>query len=284
MKIIETFPFFNELDLLELHLNTTTEYVDRYLITESRFSHSGEEKPLFLSDNLNRFKEHAEKIEIQVIDSFPKGVTLFEADWYQRDSAKPLLDKLLVDGDILIYGDVDEVPRPSAIHNALNGLRSTDRYEVAHLAQDLFFYYLNFQEISGTLLSFMGEYEGVTRKSWLGTTVNRWEACKRQSPTSLRNPERKQSGFRVPFGGWHFSWVGSSEPTDLKSRVSRKLQNTAHQEFASPLNRLLLDRRLRKGKDLVGRRSARFRRQENLGFLPEYVLGNLDKFDHLILK
>ena len=284
MKVIEAFPFFNELDLLEVHLNTTADFVDRYLITESRFSHAGEEKPLYLSDNLQNFAQHADKIEIQIVESFPKGVTLFEADWYQRDSAKPVLDKMLVDGDVLIYGDVDEIPRPSALHNALRGLKSSEQFEVAHLAQDLFFYYLNLQEVSGTLLSYMGEYDGVKSKSWLGTTVNRWEACKSQSPTSLRNPERKQAGFRVPFGGWHFSWVGSSEPADLKSRVSRKLQNTAHQEFASPLNRLLLNRRLRKGRDLVGRRSARFKRQENLGLLPDYVLANMNKFDHLILK
>lgn len=78
------FPFFNELDLLEIHLATLTEVVDHFVITEARFSHSGKSKPLYLSENFQRFSEYASKMTVQVVDKFPPGIKNFEADWFQR--------------------------------------------------------------------------------------------------------------------------------------------------------------------------------------------------------
>ena len=45
MKIIDVFPFFNELDLLEIRLNTLDPYVDHFILTESTKTNSGIDKP-----------------------------------------------------------------------------------------------------------------------------------------------------------------------------------------------------------------------------------------------
>lgn len=282
MKTVSTFPFFNELDILEIHLETVSSVVDHFVITESRFSHAGAPKPLYLTENMHLFEKFKEKITIQVIDEFPAGVNLFEADWHQRDSAKAVLAKLMEPEDILIYGDVDEIPRTSAIQRAVRVLQTDPDVEVAHLAQDLFYYYLNLRETSGTLLSYMGEYPGTSGKKWLGTTVQMWKSVGDSSMTSLRNPERKSKGARIPYGGWHFSWVGSPDRSPALDRVAQKLENTAHQEFRTGRNVARLAKRISRGKDLVGRRSARFEVDLDLDFLPEYVLANLDHFQHVI--
>jgi beta-1,4-mannosyl-glycoprotein beta-1,4-N-acetylglucosaminyltransferase len=284
MAIIDCFPFYNELDLLEVHLETMDSTVDFYVITEARQSHSGLDKPLFLSDNWQRFKKFEAKIILNIVDKFPEGVRLFEADWYQREHAKPILEGLMKPGDFLIYGDVDEIPRPSAVRRAIRLLNSSPGKEVAHLAQDLFYYYLNLREESGKLLSFMGEYPGVKDRKWLGTTVNKWEAVAHEKLTDLRNPERKEVGLRIPYGGWHFSWVGGPGRESAEERVMTKLINTAHQEFKTPRNLRNLRKRVAIGKDLINRPGAKFRQVSDLSFLPEYILENIEKYEHLLTQ
>ena len=46
MKIIDCTTYYSEDLMLDIRFNILNEYVDRFIITESRFSHSGEKKPL----------------------------------------------------------------------------------------------------------------------------------------------------------------------------------------------------------------------------------------------
>jgi beta-1,4-mannosyl-glycoprotein beta-1,4-N-acetylglucosaminyltransferase len=186
--------------------------------------------------------------------------------------------------DVLIYGDVDEISRPSAILRAIAALDANKQLDVAHLAQDLFYYYINSREESGRLLSFMGEYKGIKEKKWLGTTVNRWSSAQHSKLTDLRRPERKERGIRIDYGGWHFSWVGGAQKASAAERVALKLDNTAHQEFRTVRNQRKLKSRVVSGKDIVHRRFAKFKKIRDLSYLPEFVLANLDRFDYLILK
>ena len=45
--LIDAFTFNNELDLIEKRLEYLYNYVDRFLIVESNYTHSGKEKPLY---------------------------------------------------------------------------------------------------------------------------------------------------------------------------------------------------------------------------------------------
>lgn len=283
IKVVSCFPFFNELDLLEIHLETLDSVVDLFVITEARQSHAGLSKPLYLTENLRSFEKFREKLVVQVVD-IPESVTLFEADWYQRECAKGVLSEIMNHDDVLIYGDVDEISRPSAILRAIAALNANKQLEVAHLAQDLFYYYINSREESGRLLSYMGEYKGIKKRKWLGTTVNRWSSVQHSKLTDLRRPERKERGIRIDYGGWHFSWVGGAQKAPAAERVALKLENTAHQEFKTSINQRKLTRRVLSGKDIAHRRFAKFRKIKDLSYLPEFVLANLDRFDYLILK
>ena len=60
MKIYDCFIYFDEDLLLDVRLNILDKFVDKFVIVESKFSHSGEERePNF---NINNFKKY-EKIE-----------------------------------------------------------------------------------------------------------------------------------------------------------------------------------------------------------------------------
>jgi beta-1,4-mannosyl-glycoprotein beta-1,4-N-acetylglucosaminyltransferase len=281
-KIYDVFPFFNELDLLEIRLNHLAPYVDYFVITEATMTHAGNAKPLYFHENRDRFSKFEGKIIHQVVDDFPSSLNTFERDWFQRNEVKAVLASHLNDDDVLIYGDIDEIPSQSAIEQALENL--DNGINMNHLAQDLFYYYLNLEETSGTLLSNMGEFPGVTDKKWLGTTVSRWAYSKQFSITSLRDRDHVGVSRRVSNGGQHFSYVGGPVPTSADERIRAKLRESAHQELNIWRTNSFLKLRLSRGKDIFGRRGAKLKLRNDLSYLPEYILQNLAKFESLIQK
>jgi len=283
MKIYDVFPFFNELDLLDIRLNTLNEVVDEFIITEASETHSGLSKPFYFSDAIDKFKKFSHKITIQHVQKFPKNLTGFERDRFQRDQVKQILNRKMNDQDILIYGDVDEIPNIGAIEKAINLLKTGDK-KIAHLAQDIYYCYLNQKEVSGTLHSFTGEYGIRFRPKWLGTNVSKWEYSKSFTPTDLRDPIHKRCGIRISNGGSHFSYVGSEGGQSVEERISKKIVSSAHVEFNNETYLLELRKRISDSKDIFGRRRSRFKIINNLDYLPPYVLANLEQFQSLIKR
>lgn len=101
-KIYDVFPFFNELDLLEIRLNHLAPFVDYFVITEATMTHAGNLKPLYFHENRDRFSKFEGKIIHQVVDDFPSTLNTFERDWFQRNEVKPVLEARLNDDDVLI--------------------------------------------------------------------------------------------------------------------------------------------------------------------------------------
>jgi beta-1,4-mannosyl-glycoprotein beta-1,4-N-acetylglucosaminyltransferase len=56
MKVIDVFPFFNELDILEIRLNILDPYVDCFILSEATKTFSGLDKPLYYQENKDRFE------------------------------------------------------------------------------------------------------------------------------------------------------------------------------------------------------------------------------------
>lgn len=281
-QTFDVFPFFNELDLLDIRLNHLDDFVDYFVITEATVTHAGNPKPLYFADNRAQFSKFEKKIVHQVVDDIPSDLSTFERDWFQRDRVKNLLETLLNDDDILIYGDVDEVPSHSGLIESFEHLRQGN--VMNHLAQDLFYYYMNLEEVSGTLLSNMGEFPNVPTRKWLGTTVSSWEYAKNFSITNLRDPSHLAVSKRIEDGGSHFSYVGGPIPTSAEIRVRAKLTESAHQELNGWRTNSFLKGRLSRGKDIFGRRGSKFEQRTDLSYLPPYVLGNIDKFESLIQR
>ena len=51
MKTFDCFPFFNELDLLDLRLRHLSNIVDKFIIVEGEYSHQGRKKKLYFDEN-----------------------------------------------------------------------------------------------------------------------------------------------------------------------------------------------------------------------------------------
>ena len=100
-------------------------------------------------------------------------------------------------------------------------------------AQRMFYCYLNMEEVSGNLLSYAGEFPGVTKKQWIGSKMCSFRLLREQNLKlgELRFPERKEIGIRVSDGGWHFGYMGGHGEKNAKKRVAEKVKSAAHQEF-----------------------------------------------------
>ena len=59
MKIIDCTTFFNEPLLFDIRLNVLNEYVDKFIVCEATFTHSGNKKKINFDKNLfPKFKQN----------------------------------------------------------------------------------------------------------------------------------------------------------------------------------------------------------------------------------
>ena len=279
-KIYDCFPFFNELDLLEIRLNYLDSVVDYFVLCESTITFSGLPKKLFYNENKHLFEKFGHKIIHVVVDDTPKEYVKtnpFKTDQHQRNSVIKGL-KSCTDDDIIISSDLDEFPNIDRIKNL------KEFYEpdvLFHLAQNMYYYYFNLKETSGNLLSHSGEFDGVVDKRWLGTKICNYGFLKNHGVDKLRHPSMRELGRRVDDAGWHFTYVGGHKEMTARQRVLLKIECAAHQEFNNSFYKMSVSNNIEGNKDVFFRDSKFEIVPIDEGF-PSYIVDNREKFAHLI--
>lgn len=278
--VYDCFQFFNELDILKIRLNVLDSVVDRFVISEATETFSGLKKPLYYEENKEMFAEFADKIIHVVVEDTPKGDTHYR-DTFQKNAVTRGLAGC-TDEDIIIFSDLDEIPNPDKIREILNNFRNDKIY---HFAQRLFYCYLNMEEVSGKLLSYAGEFEGVARRKWIGSKMLSYKLLREQNLLlgELRFPERKEIGIRVEDGGWHFGYMGGHGERDIRRRVQEKVVSAAHQEYNSRHVLSQVTDQIKEGKDIFGR-DAQFVRCEIDETFPQYIREHQKELDFLIMQ
>lgn len=278
--VYDCFQFFNELDILKLRLQVLSPVVDRFVISEATTTFSSLPKPLYYEENKEMFAEFADKIIHVTVDDTPPGDT-HTRDTFQKSAVGRGL-KDCTDEDIVIFSDLDEIPNPVKIQEILADF---DQTKIYHFAQRLFYCYLNMEEVSGKLLSYAGDFEGVEQKQWIGSKLCSYKLLREQKLQlgELRFPERKADGIRVADGGWHFGYMGGHGEADIRKRVQDKVVSAAHQEYNK--REVLSDvaDKIRDGQDIFGR-DARFVMRTIDATYPVYLQEHQVEYAHLILQ
>lgn len=277
--VYDCIPFFNEIDILKLRLHILDPIVDKFIIEEATVTFSGQPKELCFEKNKELFREFLPKIEYIVVDNSPEDTTTHLRDKFQKNA----LEKGLVnatDEDVIILSDVDEIPNPKVLKEIIASFNPDKIY---HLAQRMFYCFLNMEEVSGNLLSITGEFPGVERKLWLGSKIFSKKSIPENGIIELREASvTSPDAVRVSDGGWHFGYMGNTKEKDVAKRIGTKVVAAAHQEYnddvllAEAADRLLL------GQDMFGR-DARFVRVEVDESYPEYLLAHRDEYEYLIM-
>lgn len=239
-RIFDSFIFFNELDLLEMRLNLLAPHVDRFVLVEATRSFQGQPKPLFFSDNRQRFAAFLDKIEHVVVDDFPENATTWDREHFQRDAILRGLGDC-DDEDLVIVSDADEIPRPETIP------RELEKGVVALLKQRLFYYRLNLGCVEMSDMP----WSAVLRRRDLDSPATLRKRIVDVHSALLTGGDVGIKPFQiVEGGGWHFSYLGSA-----KNAVA-KIEAFSHDEFNAPQFKDLdaIEDAINSGRDLLGRR------------------------------
>ena len=119
MKIIDCTSFYNEHMMYEVRLNVLKDKVDKFIVTESTYSHSGKKKKL--NFDINNYPKFKDKIRYIVIDKEPEGIvdennnpaiqrdnSLKRIELSYNENLKELKD--VHDDDFILLSDNDEIP------------------------------------------------------------------------------------------------------------------------------------------------------------------------------
>jgi beta-1,4-mannosyl-glycoprotein beta-1,4-N-acetylglucosaminyltransferase len=287
--------YFDEELILDVRLNTLNEFVDYFVIVESRFTHSGEERNLQF--NHQKFEKFKDKIIYLIYDQQPAGVKsinnkdtehkissqyIFNAG-HRENGQRNYIAKGLADADaddIILISDVDEIPNLDNINF------QNINEKIILFKQNMFYYKFNLH---------------LQKLIWTGT-----KGCKKRdllNPQWLRNvKDRKYPFFRLDTffsknkyqsikyindGGWHF--------TNLKTakKIHFKLKSYLHhREFdVNPLtidqiNEIINDKRaiynLNVDKSETKWGSGDKLEKFEIKKLPIYIQKNLNNFKEWI--
>jgi beta-1,4-mannosyl-glycoprotein beta-1,4-N-acetylglucosaminyltransferase len=298
VKIFDIFLFYNELDLLELRLNTLNDCVDYFVISECNKTFSGKKKPLYYDENKLRFKNfHHKIIHNIVVDNYDnyenidkslhsnftdrnkkylhksngqklKNLNInFQREVYQRDSIFNALIGLAKPEDLILSSDADEIPNPIEILNLRSNLQEDIIY---HFRQNWYMYYMN------------NNYN----KDWFGTRACSFKLLRKISVDLLRYPmedRSMQNGYIIENGGWHFSFLGGYEK--IKSKLDAyNYQGRRTSYFLKLLNLIYpgyLKRRFLQNKDIFLDNRKFTLQKIDINF-PKYLFENLDLFKDYI--
>lgn len=204
-RIYDCFTFFNELDLLELKLHELADHVDKFVIVESTVTFQGVPKPLYFSENKQRFEKFLDKIIHIVVDDAPISNCAWHREAHQRNQiVRGLVD--CADHDIIIVEDLDEIIRPSVLPEIAAILK--DPRIVVSCDQDLYAFYMDYYCCP-----------------WSGSVAACYSFLKNRFPEQMRELRNNPNVCHVAKAGWHFSWIGGVD------QVILKLQSFSHTEY-----------------------------------------------------
>ena len=220
MKIFDCTLYYDEDLMLEVRLNILDKYVDKFVISESKYTHSGREKKL--NFNINKFPDFKKKIIYLTVDNEPSDliydhnvekkkhmrINSIKRIAHQRNKLSEGLNEAH-DEDFIFYSDNDEMP------NFTNYNFEENKNKIVMFKQKLFYYKFN-------LLC--------DRVDWFGT-----KGCKKKNLISfewLRQIKTKKYPFFrfdtmfsknkytnvkiIENGGWHFTRVQTPEDIHTK--------------------------------------------------------------------
>ena len=225
MRIFDCTTFYSEHLMLDVRFNILNEKVDKFIVVESLFSHSG--KPKKFNFDIKNYQKFKDKINYIIIENEPEGLivnqnlssaekrlnSLKRVEQSYDYMAKSLNDA--EDNDLIILSDNDEIPN-------LNSKQFLNSKKNIFIFEQLFFYY-----------KFNLHYDLM---NWFGS-----KACRKKKLMSmpwLRNLKNKQYPFWrfdtlfsktkynnleiIKDGGWHFTNLMTAE------KLYEKMSNFGH--------------------------------------------------------
>ena len=287
--------FYDEDLVIDLRLNILNDYVHKFVIVESKFTHSGKKRELLF--DINKYSKFKEKINYIVLENEPVDLEIVhDNDTDDKKNSKYIMNALKREnfqrngikkgltnaepGDLILVSDVDEIPNLSNLD--LNEINDN----IILFKQNFYYYKFNLK---------------LEDMPWLGTKGCKYKNLK--SPQWLRNIKDKKYPFwrldvlfsdkkysNIKFidnGGWHFSNMKTPEEIEKKMRTYLH-----HREYdIKPLGTKKIEEMIKSKKSIYNLRAdmknEKIDGTQNLKAtdgreLPEYLKKNKTKYSNWI--
>jgi len=266
-KIIDCITFFDNNLMFNLRYNILYEFVDYFVVCESKFDHQGNKKEInFKQDKIY----NQNKIKYFVMnEKFPTNTNAWQNQAIQREFLLKSLN-FAKEEDYIFFSDPDEIPRPEILKN----FNLKKKYGI--FMQKCFNYKLNLYN----------KYES----PWEGTRV-----CKKKNLESIDFMRQKIISKNLKYNflridkeksielfndaGWHFNNIMTPK------EISIKLKTFAHTEFREDKfsNPETIQQKIDQKIDLFGRDQHYTAIDLNEDF-PIYILENKKKYSDFLIE
>ena len=290
MKIIDTTTYFEEELMMNLRFNILNNYVDKFIVSEARFTHSGHEKDIKFDKK--KFPQFEDKIIHIILDKEPEEVIkkkkLSNSELRmnsiiriksQRDFILKYLSSFSNE-DYLIHSDNDEI---QDLKN-FDLKKNTRKFVIFN--QKMYYYKFNLS---------------LPNLNWFGS-----KACKIKNLKSidiLRSIKNKtypfyridtffskfkhQSLYIVENGGWHFSNLKNLDELERKylndeNHAEYEAQGFTKNKIIENLKNKTIDYNHSAKKNASNRFQSTKLEKVNLNILPEFIINNIDKYQDWI--
>lgn len=208
-KIIDSFIFFNEFDMLKLRLNYLNDVVDYFLICECNHTHSAIPKSYYLDEIIDSIPEDIRKKIIRIKYEVD-GRYYYNDAWRLESEHRSFIGKNLNQfqpSDIIMISDLDEIPKKEYLNEVFSAWNEDSLYVGKF---DMFHY--NFTTC-------------VSLNSWTGTILCSVKKCI-ELGSDVLHKNRGSNWYEIYENcGWHFSYFGDPE------KIKLKIKSFAHQEI-----------------------------------------------------
>ena len=291
MKIIDTTTYFEEKLMMELRFNILDSFIDKFVVCESRYSHSGKEKKI--NFDINDYPKFKEKIIHLIVDKEPSNLIskkdLSTSDKrynsvirikHQRNSIMSVLNQFSAE-DYIIYSDNDEIPNLENI----DLIHSKNKFIIFN--QKIFYYKLNL------LLPTLNWYGSKSCKLKNIKDIDNLRAIKNKKYPFFRldtlfSEVKHQNVEMVNEGGWHFSNLKNINELEKKylndeNHSEYEAQGFTLERIKDNIKNKVIDYNHEAKKDSNERFKQTKLEVAKTDILPTYIKKNLDKYKEWVV-
>jgi len=234
VKIFDCFPFFNELEILELRFLELYDIVDYFVIVEANRTHNGTPKEFIFENNKDRFKKWIDKVIYVKVEDMPDydPKDVFKLEYYQRNQIWRGIKDMAKPGDKILVSDCDEIPNVDKLKENLSStIRMTFKV-------DMYYYYVNNKCLG----------------SWCGTVIDNFENVKPRIQSmrwfSIKNRYQKWVPWVIRDGGWHYAYMTGGDVDRIRQKIALFAEKNLVEVAGS---REEVEYKINNSKDLYGR-------------------------------
>ena len=232
-KIVDSFTFFNEKEMLLLRLKYLKNIVDHFVIVEATRTHQGETKELqaynIVATNMPEILNKITFIFVEEL-SIAKGN---DANWARNDYQRNCISRGIYkfnENDMIIVSDLDEIPNASTLEILKS---NTQVLEKGIAAFQMTMHMYNASKVL---------YKRNQIDYWLKARIGLLKHI--VSPRWMRKSEPK---VIIGEGGWHMTYMGGL------TRIKKKIESFCHAEFNTEYYKENIRNNIEKNLDPFGR-------------------------------